>query len=92
MTADDRLRAEIIERLMCDFEVDLQDICVKHRVSPDAVLQSAPRLRALAADGIVQLDGPLIHIAEDARYLVRSVASAFDSHIAPTERLHSRAV
>jgi oxygen-independent coproporphyrinogen-3 oxidase len=92
LTADDHLRAEIIERLMCDFEVDLQDICLKHHVAPEAVLQSATRLQSLEADGIIRMEGSNVRIKDDTRYLVRSVASAFDSHLTPAARLHSRAV
>ena len=33
LTGDDRLRADVIERLMCDFEVDLVEVCARHDVS-----------------------------------------------------------
>ncbi len=92
MTADDRLRADLIERLMCDFEVDLAQICARHRTRPDALVQSAPRLPALVADGIVQIDGNLLRIAAGSRILVRTVASAFDAYLLSSERPHSQAV
>jgi oxygen-independent coproporphyrinogen-3 oxidase len=89
---DDRLRAAIIERLMCDFEVDLDAICARHGASAGVLLQSAPRLAALVDDGVVTLDGAHLRIADDARFLVRSVASAFDTHMDAQAKLHSRAV
>jgi oxygen-independent coproporphyrinogen-3 oxidase len=92
LTADDRLRADIIERLMCDMKVDLTAVCDRHGAKSETLLRSASRLRALADDGIVELDGSLIRIADDAHYLVRSVASTFDSYLATKPRSHSRAV
>ena len=49
LTADDRLRANIIERIMCDFRVDMRDVCSKHGTTPDTVLQSASRLHTVRA-------------------------------------------
>ena len=92
LTGDDRLRAEIIERIMCDFAVDLASVCARHGAGADEMLQSAPRLRDLVSDGIVELDGSSLVLPEDSRFLVRSVAAAFDAHLDQSQRLHSRAV
>lgn len=92
LTVDDRLRADIIERIMCDFRVDLRQVCTRHGTTLEAVLQSATRLHTLTADGVVHLEGPVLTIADDARYLVRSVASAFDAYIGTSGPVYSRAV
>ncbi len=92
LTGDDRLRAEIIERIMCDFAVDLDPICARHGSLVAAMLQSAPRLRELIADGIVEVEGASLAVPADSRFLVRSVAAAFDAHLDRSQRLHSRAV
>ncbi|CCE07042.1 Oxygen-independent coproporphyrinogen III oxidase (Coproporphyrinogenase) (Coprogen oxidase) [Bradyrhizobium sp. STM 3843] len=92
LTDDDRLRADIIERIMCDYGVDLKATCARHGVEPDAVLNSAPRLQALLSDGVVELDGATLAVAEGSRFLVRSVAAAFDAHLDASRQLHSRAV
>jgi oxygen-independent coproporphyrinogen-3 oxidase len=92
LTADDRLRAELIERLMCDLEVDVAQICARHHAEPAALLRSAERLPALAADGIIHLDGNVIRLAKGMRVLARTVASAFDAHLASAGRTFSRAV
>ncbi|HKU05014.1 MAG TPA: coproporphyrinogen III oxidase, partial [Bradyrhizobium sp.] len=92
LTDDDRLRAEIIERIMCDFAVDLAPVCARHGFAADDMLQSAPRLRDLVADGIVELEGSSLAMPQDSRFLVRSVAAAFDAHLDHSQRLHSRAV
>jgi len=92
LTDDDRLRAEIIERIMCDFAVDLDSVCGRHGAAAASMLQSAPRLNELIADGIVELDGTSLALPENSRFLVRSVAAAFDVHLDRQQRLHSRAV
>jgi oxygen-independent coproporphyrinogen-3 oxidase len=92
LTPDDRLRAEIIERVMCDFGVDLGQICARHGAAAETLLKSSPRLDGLMRDGIVELDGASLSVAEDARFLVRSVAAAFDAHLDQQNQRHSRAV
>ena len=92
LTADDRLRADIIERIMCDFRVDLQQVCAGHGTRPETLLRSADRLDLLLADGIVRLDGSVLSVADDARHLVRSVAAAFDAYLGAPGPVYSRAV
>jgi oxygen-independent coproporphyrinogen-3 oxidase len=92
LTDDDRLRADIIERIMCDYGVDLGVVCARHGSAAEAVLNSAPRLRELISDGIVELDGASLAVTEQSRFLVRSVAAAFDAHLDASKQLHSRAV
>lgn len=92
MTDDDRLRGEIIERIMCDFAVDLDQICVRHGAAPRALLESSPRLRDLISDGVVEVNGASLALPDNSRFLVRSVAAAFDAHLDGSKRLHSRAV
>ncbi|MBJ6125567.1 oxygen-independent coproporphyrinogen III oxidase [Microvirga splendida] len=92
LTADDRLRADLIERVMCDFKVDVAQVCGRHGVAPETILQSIPRLRMLEGDGVIRLDGSVLSVNDDTRFLVRSVASAFDAYLGQSGRTHSRAV
>jgi oxygen-independent coproporphyrinogen-3 oxidase len=92
LTADDRLRADIIERIMCEFGADLGDICARHGAEAGTMLSSAVRLKPLISDGVVRLEGNRLAVANDSRFLVRSVAAAFDAHLDPAKQLHSRAV
>jgi oxygen-independent coproporphyrinogen-3 oxidase len=92
LSNDDRLRAEIIERIMCDFSVDLGPICARHGTTAEAVLGCSPRLHDLVSDGIVELGGASLIVPEASRFLVRSVAAAFDSYLEGSAERHSRAV
>jgi len=92
LTGDDRLRAEIIERIMCDFGVDLGPVCARHGAAAEDMLRSSPRLHDLISSGVVELHGAALAVRDDSRFLVRSVAAAFDAHLDSSARLHSRAV
>jgi len=90
LTRDDRLRADLIERVMFDFRVDVEQVCRDHQHPESAVVEASPALERLAADGIIR--GTLIEVEPEARWLVRTVASAFDDYLGASGRTHSRAV
>lgn len=92
LTADDRLRAELIERIMCDFSVDIASVARRHNVDPTSPSRMFPRLAPLLADGLVVQEGDKIRVAAGARNLVRMVASAFDAYLERPARTFSRAV
>lgn len=75
-SGDDRIRAEIIERLMCDLEVDPGAIAARFG---GAIEQ--PDLDDLIADGVIARQGRRIRIADDYRMLARVVAARFDSYL-----------
>ncbi|MCP1966559.1 oxygen-independent coproporphyrinogen III oxidase [Bradyrhizobium elkanii] len=92
LTAEDRFRADIIERIMCDMAVDLPQICRRHRWDPSSAVVDRYRLDSLIADGAVTMRGDRLLINDDAEFLVRNVASAFDAHLGRATARHSRAV
>lgn len=81
LTDEDRLRAAIIERLMCDLQVDVSAICAAHGFDPAAFLDSAERLEMLAEDGLVDIDKGFIRVKQEHRFVLRAVASAFDAYL-----------
>ncbi|WFU30899.1 oxygen-independent coproporphyrinogen III oxidase [Bradyrhizobium brasilense] len=92
LTAEDRFRADIIERIMCDMAVDLPGMCRRHRWDPGSAVVDGFRLDRLIADGAVTMRGDRLLINDDAEFLVRCVASAFDAHLGRATARHSRAV
>ncbi|MBM9402092.1 oxygen-independent coproporphyrinogen III oxidase [Gluconacetobacter azotocaptans] len=84
-TAQDRLRADVIEALMCDLRADLADIARRHAAPDDCFADAAPALGQLAADGFVTLDGPVIRVTEAGRPFLRTVAALFDAYRAPAD-------
>ena len=81
LTEEDRLRAAIIERLMCDLEADVPALCAAHGVDPIGFLDSADRLEMLSEDGIVEIQDGFIRVKHEHRFVVRAVAAAFDAHL-----------
>jgi oxygen-independent coproporphyrinogen-3 oxidase len=91
LTQEDRLRADLIERLMCDFRVDVTRVCRQHEQPAPCLDTAFPALAALERDGLIQVDGSVIEVAPAARSLVRAVAAAFDAYLG-TIGIHSRSV
>lgn len=81
LSLEDRVRAAIIERLMCDFEVDVPAICIAHGFDPVPFLGSPERLAMLAEDGIVEVEKGFIRVRQEHRFLTRAVAAAFDAYL-----------
>jgi oxygen-independent coproporphyrinogen-3 oxidase len=89
---DDRLRAAIIERIMCDYAVDLDAVCAAHGTTAAAIDDAFERLEEPARDGLVTIDGHRLTVTELGRPLVRIVAAAFDVYLARATARHSVAV
>jgi oxygen-independent coproporphyrinogen-3 oxidase len=90
VSAEDRLRAAVIERLMCDHRVDLDRVCAEFGADP-ALFADLPALAPLAADGVIERHGNRIKVTAAGRPLVRSVAAAFDAYLGKSGARHSRA-
>ncbi len=82
LSADDRLRRDVIQALMCQFTVDFAAIESAHGISFghyfDLELQA---LEALAADGLVEVTPDRIGVTPRGRLLVRTVAMVFDRYL-----------
>lgn len=91
MTTEDRMRAEIIERLMCDFQVDVTAIADRHGFAAEPLLDNNARLEQLIADGIVTREAGRIVVKQDQRFLIRAVAACFDAYLEQMARQFSTA-
>lgn len=89
---DDRVRREVIERLMCDLGVDVAAVCARHRVAPTYLDHALMRVRALAEDGLVRIDGRRIDVTASGRPFARVIAAAFDRYLQTGQGRHSHAV
>ena len=92
VTADDRFRGEIIERLMCDFAVDLAEVSARHGRSAAALAPEWEKLRSFVDDGLVRLDGPRVEATGRGRLLIRSIASVFDTYFEADRGRHAKAI
>ncbi|MDP6788319.1 MAG: oxygen-independent coproporphyrinogen III oxidase [Rhodospirillales bacterium] len=92
LSDDDRLRRDIIERLMCDMTVDLDALCQAHGMARDTLSDAMRRLEPLTEDGIAQVDDGRVTLTAEGRPFVRLVAAAFDAYVNKGEKRHSKAV
>jgi len=92
LTDDDRLSRAIIERLMCDLEVDLGAMTERHNRTLDALAEPLKRLAPLLDDGIAHLDGSRLSVDPQWRIFVRPVCAAFDAYLGNSSAVHSKAV
>lgn len=82
-TRDDLRRGALIERLMCDFAVDLDE---------EILVEATPRLAPLAADGLIRIEGRHVEVTPSGRPFVRLAAAALDARLQQGTARHSVAV
>ena len=92
LTPEDRLRRTAIQRLMCDFRLDLQALGDEFSVDPSATFGAdLQRLAPLQDAGLVERAGSggmTVQVTPQGRLLVRVVAMQFDAYLhQPREQL-----
>jgi oxygen-independent coproporphyrinogen-3 oxidase len=90
---EDKLRGAIIERLMCDMEVDLEAIRKQYAPDRSDLWDEMSQLRGLEEEGLCKLEGNRVRVPDEARLALRVVCSVFDAYLAQnTELRHAAAV
>jgi oxygen-independent coproporphyrinogen-3 oxidase len=88
---EDRLRRDLIERLMCDLHVDLAERCAAHDSDTDRFAAELSAFDALANDGLVERVGYKITVPERARPFVRTICAVFDAYLSGDDKRFSAA-
>ncbi|WP_340161530.1 oxygen-independent coproporphyrinogen III oxidase [uncultured Hoeflea sp.] len=92
LSTEDRIRARIIEFLMCDFAFSFATIRHEFGGEAENILDEAEYLASCDTDGMIEFSGGLFQITAKGRPFVRSVASAFDGYFGTGVARHSLAV
>ena len=80
--ADDLIRRDVIQKLMCDFDLDFAAAEARHGiVCADYFAPELAALRPLAEDGLVEVASDSIRVTPRGRLLVRTVAMQFDRYL-----------
>ncbi|MCC6888336.1 MAG: oxygen-independent coproporphyrinogen III oxidase [Hyphomicrobiales bacterium] len=90
LTEEDRVRGKIIERLMCNLEIDLAAVAGARSVEEFAGELAA--LDPLVELGLVHRRDSRILVPEEARPFVRTVCAVFDAYLSGNETRYSRAM
>ncbi len=90
---EDKMRSAIIERLMCNMEVDLEDIRKQYAPDRGVFDDEMLQLRGLEEEGLCELEGNKVRVPDEARLALRVVCSVFDAYLAQNAELrHAAAV
>ncbi|HQT63995.1 MAG: oxygen-independent coproporphyrinogen III oxidase [Acidocella sp. 20-57-95] len=94
LTSDDKLRRAVIEKIMCDLDVDLIAMAASFGANPAGLLHDAARLVMFQQDGLVQWNGRRLQVTPAGRPFVRNVAALFDAYLRMDEAAprHAQAV
>lgn len=85
LTADDRMRRDVIAQLMCQFSLRFDAIEAVYGIRfPAAFASELERLEPLEADGLIEVTTSGINVLADGRMLVRNVAMIFDRYLGKT--------
>jgi oxygen-independent coproporphyrinogen-3 oxidase len=88
LVADDVLRADLIQQLMCNGVIDIAQLEARHDIDFGAYFaEEIVRLVPLLEDGLVELAPDSIRATSRGRLLLRIIAACFDRylHEAPAE-------
>jgi len=82
LTADDRLRRDIITQLMCNLELRFDEFEAAYGIRfHDAFASELERLRAFEDDGLVKIGARRLDVELAGRMLVRNIAMVFDRYL-----------
>lgn len=87
LNADDRLRRDVINTLMCHNRIDIATIEQQHGINfneyfADALVQ----LQEQVADGLLTINDEAIVLLDQGNLMMRSVAMAFDAYLGAKQR------
>lgn len=92
LSDDDRLRGFVIERLMCDFEVDFVALRQRFGAAAEPVICEAVALAMEDQRGFVTMRPGLLQVTMAGRPFVRTLAARFDAYLADDTARYSKAV
>ena len=90
--AEDQVRRAIIERLMCDYAVDLDVVCARFDWPVHLLQPEFAALASFAADGLIEITDRAIAVTSRGRPFVRVICAAFDQYLDEGAGRHSAAV
>jgi oxygen-independent coproporphyrinogen-3 oxidase len=92
LAPEDRLRRDVIERLMCDLRADPANLARRHGLAEDTLAAEIESLGPMVDDGLAEIAGGIVRITESGRPFMRVIAAAFDGYFAGQPARHSRPV
>jgi oxygen-independent coproporphyrinogen-3 oxidase len=86
LNGDDYLRREVITQLMCNFQLQKQQIEKKYDIIfDDYFAEALEALLFFEADDLIRLEEDELHVTTAGRLLIRNIAMNFDSYLQKQE-------
>lgn len=92
LTDNDRMRAFVIERLMCDLTFPASELRTRYGRQSDEILLEAQALLAADQDRLIEQDGEAFRVTDRGRPFVRTIAACFDAYLDSTAARHAPGV
>lgn len=92
LTADDKMRGWVIERLMCDYAFGFSELTERFGNRSQGLVELAERIAHEDKDGLCEVSDGLFKIEPDAWPFARMVAARFDAWLELAPRQYSKAV
>ncbi len=93
LTEEDRIRREIIMRLMCHLTLDFEEVSEELNIDfPSRFSHEIASLREMEKDELVEVTAENITITERGRLFIRNVAMCFDAYLQKRETRYSRTI
>ncbi len=94
LTADDKLRREVITQLICHFRLSFAAIEGKYQIAfGDYFAQELDDLAAMQADGLLDMDARGITVRPAGMLLIRNICMVFDRYLrGPSAQRYSKVI
>lgn len=94
LDADDRLRRDVINALICHFRLDFASMEARHGIAfADYFAGELKMLEPMQADGLITVDADGIAVTPRGRLLIRNICMVFDRYIREAQVVrHSRVI
>lgn len=92
LSQDDRLRARVIEEIMCRFAFSFADVRGAFPQIAETVIHEAQQFAALNRDGLCEISMDEFRLTERGKPFARTVAAQFDIYLSTGKGRHSIAV
>jgi oxygen-independent coproporphyrinogen-3 oxidase len=87
LSADDRLRRYVINRLMCDFSLDWNTLSKQFGIQvQDYFSVEWPDLQAMQADGLLSINADSMQVSPAGRLLIRNICMVFDKYLRDSKK------
>ena len=91
-SAQDRLRARVIEEILCQGDADLDALGAEFASPIDWYATHVDQMNRLAHDGLIEWGFGRVRLTDQGRIFARNVAAVFDTFLAYGAARHSVAV